>query len=285
MAGKLLYDRTASVRIETATEVINIENLRFVFDVVKSNKKEANSCKVTVYNLSENTRGKIQDTDNKITVNAGYKDMADLLHIFTGNITSVGHAKEGADMATRIVAGDGIDALRNTTAVLSFEAGTSAKQVLKDLIAKFPLASKIINEKAITDKVFNNGFSESGMFKTVMDKIAKFLGINWTVQDDTLKIIRDEDVDDNELIQISAESGLIGSPEKIQNKASQKTLTDKRPRWRVTSLLIPYLTVGGRVEIVSVAIPEKSYFKVENIKHSGDTHGDEWQSTIEVVEA
>ena len=92
----------------------------------------------------------------------------------------------------------------------------------------------------------------------------------------------------------SASSGLIGSPERIvkgvkrpdeEAKKKRKVKKDKKSKqagWKIKTLLAPTVNPGDLVKVESVTII--GWFRVESLKHKGDTHGREWYSEMELIE-
>ena len=66
---------------------LNLEfanTLRITFDITKDLSKETNKGKLVIYNLSDDTRKKIEVPDTKVEIYAGYKDNG-------GPVRRVGH--------------------------------------------------------------------------------------------------------------------------------------------------------------------------------------------------
>jgi hypothetical protein len=280
-----LFDRQVSVLIGEAgaESALNVTELRVVFDVTKSTKREANSAKVTIYNLNPDQRSKLETAESRVVVKCGYAEEVGLEVLYRGDVSFVESRKEGVDWATVIESDDGQTVFDTTRVGLSFKEGATAKQVLRDILGVIPLAqrSAVVNS-AIAEAVdleYTNGYAATGNAFAALTKVTDSLSLEWSVQDGELKIIADGGTDGSRAIVISPDSGLIGSP---QRRRKRKNGTTTVAGWSVRSLLQPKIEPGGVVSIEAAAIKPGAAFRVDSISHKGDTHGPEWVSELEV---
>ena len=284
------FNRIANVTILSDEGVsdlkIQVSKLRVEFTIKKTETSESNSCLVNIYNLSESTRNKINKTDDLLTVEVGYEEGTGLEVIFIGNITDVNHRFERPNIITSLDVNDGEKTLQNSKVALSYGGTTTVKQTLKDVIKSFNIGQKVnFDLVSFKDKILSNGFSYAGLSKTVMDKLTKAVGLNWSIQNNELKIYEEDKTDQFTVINLSSTTGLIGSPEKIKIKSGKKSKSKiELDGWKVTSLLQPKIEPGGRITIKSKMIPDGSIFRVLNVEHVGDTHGGRWQTISQAVE-
>jgi hypothetical protein len=75
-------------------------------------------------------------------------------------------------------------------------------------------------------------------------------------------------------------SGLIGSPQYGTQDAKDRKL-GRSPRLVAKSLLQPLLSCGSAVKIDSEAYRIANY-RVEKVTHTGDTHGKDWYTSVEL---
>ncbi|MCK4522421.1 MAG: hypothetical protein KAU20_07650, partial [Nanoarchaeota archaeon] len=190
-----LFERDVLVRIgvENLTEEIDVRDLRVLFDINKSlDKKKTNTAQIQIYNLKETHRKKINQIDNVIGLEAGYKDENNRALIFKGNITDVSFDATGGDHITTINAGDGDKAFKEVKFTKSYVAGTSAEQIFNDVINQFGLPKKLTEriKEQLTKKgsQYANAFSAAGRAKDILNKITGKLGYEWSIQDTNLKV-------------------------------------------------------------------------------------------------
>lgn len=287
------FNRSASVIVGAfgGTGIV-LKNLRIGFVINKTLEKTPNDCTVEIFNLSENTRNRLdhalptgKEPAEKIIVNAGYIDEEGESVIFIGDITSITHVENIPEWVTTIKAQDGNRALTETKANLSFAKGVTVQTVLTSILNLFPLAKDIILS-SIGNKAYDGGFFHIGAAKAALDKVTKYAGLEWSIQDDVIRILTRDESDKNTVISINNRSGMIGSPIKINSdkrKAKGKSKQNK-PGWTVLSLLQNTIIPGNQIALNSKQIPDITIFKVIEIQHIGDTHGTEFNSKIRVTE-
>jgi len=279
-----LFNRQISLTVgpEGSEQGIGIRGLRVNFKVKKSEKPETNNALIDIYNLSKDTREKLINIDDLVILNAGYFENVGVENVFIGNITNINHIKQGADIITKLECDDGAKVIRNTKVNLSYKEGSSAKEILNDVINLIPLASQFVDTTDIEDVQFVNGFSFLGPFKFVLEKLSSTLNLEWSIQDNELQIIRIGGTNKKQAIHLSPRTGLIGTPERVQDLSKQKNT--ERPGWRINSLLFPKISIGGLVSVESQLIKKGTFFRVINVEHNGDTWGNEWNTASEVEE-
>lgn len=293
------FDRIVSVKVgESGSEqLLDITDLRIVFRVSKDLNNTSNNALISIYNLSKDTRNKLKEVFDIIILEAGYFQGEGLKLLFTGNITESFTKRNGPDLITVIQSGDGIKAIIETKFNKGYAAGTSAYDILDDILKTFGLPEKIT--KRLKDiarkkgKKFANAFSSSGGAKTAMDKIIKQLDLEWSIQNGAIKVLELEDVDDSPIIVLNSDTGLLGLPERIQNlkdrQNTKKKITPnseikdvKRKGWKLESLLLPELEPGGRLKVFEERSGIDGVFRVEEIEQNGDIYGTQWNSLITV---
>lgn len=265
---------------------IRVENLRVSFDVQKDVKTSANHATVKIYNLSQDTRAKFHELTDQIIVRAGYADES-MDEIFHGDLISVSHPKDGADIITVIEANDGQGALRNSFSSVSYGENTGVGQVMRDLSKQMGIPIKTQDYlKTIGADKFLNGFSFNGRTKDALDKVAARAGLEWSVQGNQLQIIKLGGVlpkDPSQIPLITPETGLMGSPERLIRVRSESP-EKKPPGWKIKSCLIGRLEPGGQVGLQSKDVPRAMAFRIETVQHQGDTHGDDFYTLVEALD-
>ena len=218
---------------------------------------------------------------------AGYEDGSDLETLFIGNITRINHSITPPDIITKIIANDGSKEKKDKKASLSFSSGISGREVLRKVLQTFSIGSNF-RDVSFEDKSYANGFSFIGSSVDALTKVTRFLSLDWSIQNNEIKFVLFDGDDGSGTVIISPETGMIGSPEKesfADRNAKGESIKKDIPGWRITSLLQPKVIPTGRIILDSKQLEEKhSVFTVMNISHSGDTHGSDWTSVLEVKE-
>lgn len=284
-----MFGRLAALEIRPDNFVeldapFRIEGLKITFNVKRNLKTSTNQATIEIYNLSETTRARIHEKTRKVTLLAGYEDGEGLQLLFEGSIMTVSNLRQVPEVVTRIEANDGQTALRKAHASLSYTPGVKGGQVLKDVISRLGLPTKFIS--SLSTKAFSQGFVHHGPAKDAMDKICKAMGLEWSVQNGSVQVLeigRPDNSDPRGII-LTSESGLLGSPERLRQIQDDPN-ADKKPNgYTIKALLVPKINPGGYVAVRSRDIPRATAYRVESVEHKGDTHGDDWTSTIEVYD-
>ncbi len=289
-----LWNRQYRVKFpELKIEYAN--TLRITFDVEKDLTKETNKSKLTLYNLSETSRKNIEVADRQVEIYAGYKDNAGPVRIFVGTVISSKTTDDGKDVSTELTLSDGQVPLRDTFFSLSFAPGVAGNTILKYIADEMGLP--LVLGQGVQFGSFQNGYSYAGLPRDALDGICYHSGCTWSIQNNALQIIMNGGVFANRGLVFASDSGLIGSPERIvkanpkpdketpkrkRKKKEEKEKPEKQAGWKIKTLLAPTVTPGDAVKVESRYI--KGWFRVEAVKHSGDTHGGDWTSEIDLIE-
>lgn len=300
----ILFDRKITVIAQNETfDDLTIQNLRIQFDIEKFFTHVFNVGTITIYNLNPINRGLLvkrkSDLESApfttITVIAGYADSQSM--IFRGQLVQGFSVKKGPDWITT---------LQCTTA---FDQYISAHHGVGDTyeeITAFDLLSRLLNitftelalintftrdlefgyalnmdsaevERMKRERIIGNAFSGR-----VMDSIVTILNrFNLKISVDDIEILIAKEYapvnpDDKDIAPlINIQSGMINSPQ----------ITDVGVK--LTTLLNPDIRVAKLFRVQSETTKQNDIneqeiqtFTCTKLKHSGDTHGDDWASEI-----
>jgi len=283
-----LYNRVASVEIgRSGEEGIRISKLRISFSVKKPDpsRKQRNSATVKIYNMSEQSRNSIKETEDVLILKAGYADSEGEKVIFTGDITTINHEHDSPNIITTIDCNDGDKILRDGVITLTHKDGAGTKQILQEVINKLNLPKKINTALLdIADKKYATGFAFAGQSKVALDKLAEVAGFNWSIQNNELKIVDKNKTDKSIAISLSSTTGMIGSPTRINDIYGKKDGKKSVRGWKIQSLLQPITEPDSGAIVGSKEIPSGSLFKIVDVEHRGDTHGQEFFTFLKVKE-
>lgn len=278
----MLYSRILSLSVgEPGGEAAVLDSVRVRFNVIRTEKDEPNDIQLTVFNLSRSTRSKFETTDNRIILQVGYAATG-LKLIAVGDIVQGSTAFEHPDVLTTIEAKDGGRALRDARASLSFEQSVPASRMVDELVKLLDVDNVEIGIDL--SGTFKNGWSFFGSARDGLNKLAGRFGFDWSIQNNTLQITERRTPSSREAVVLTPNTGLIGSPTRIDKTADNLTDAKEQPGLRVQCLLNPALIPSDPVVIESSEYP-RGVYRITRVEHNGDTHGDEWTSEIEVVES
>lgn len=259
------------------SESLSTADLRVVFRVKKTLEKDPNTASVKISNLAEGSRAKLNKKGMHLVLQAGYE--GNVGTIFSGDTRTVDHTRESADWQTHIQCGDGESAYQFARIEESFAANTSTGDIIKKVATALGIGFGNLNDvlsKPLAVSTFKHGFTAFGPASQVLDKLILAAGYRWSIQQGALQITKaGEPVQTNAFL-LSADSGLLGSPD--------HTAPDKKGKpaiLKVKALLNPNFIPGYIVRIESRAV--KGEFLMQSVEHSGDSHGAEWVSNLECV--
>lgn len=286
-----LFRRRVKVALATALKedfssvsalVTEIEQLRVSFKVTKALTKDPNTCEIKIYNLSADTRSKLPGTGAKVLLRAGYQSTEE--QIFIGDARVIESRREGADWVTVVRCGDGERAILHARVSSSFAPGTSVADVLRTL-GKGPKLDtgnlEQVAAKLSPSLQYTQGYAAHGNAYKELGKALKFAGYELSIQDGAILALQPDDTTTEEVIELSEESGLIGSPETASGAAKQgKNKAPAKPVLKVKSLLQGQLRCGRKLSLKSIQY--NGLFKIVKVEHSGDTAGGDWYSSLEL---
>lgn len=284
---------------DTPEHVLEITGLRITFRIAKDLGTTSNTAVIQVYNLSETTKNLLREVFNTITLQVGYEDGDGIKLIFKGNISESFTNRRGGDLITTIKSGDGLEALITTKFNKGYSSGTSAWDILDDIVKAFGLPEKISNRLKVIarkkGKKFANAFTSSGTARKAMDKIVRQLDVEWSIQNGNIKILELEDVDDSPITLLTSNTGLIGLPVRVYDlKKREKTKKKvevgsdvkdiQRKGWKLESLLLPEVEPGARIKVQEDISGINGVYRVEKIDQRGDNYGTNWSSFLTVAD-
>lgn len=256
---------TTSANLGGATATVIEYPLTAAFIVTRTNSSSLNSMDLQLYNLNETTRDKIfQDrfgyfssgkgdvTRRTVQLEAGYGD--NLYTIFKGNLFEAGTVRRGTDLITHINARDGGYATQLTQTFQTIEPGAGGltqKQLIETLAAQFPdLEIGAVGDNGV--KFFRPISVSGNTYQTLRtytnNKISIDLG--------KVYFLEDFQVIDTEIPVIDASSGLLETPNRMENGL------------QLTVLFEPTLTMDQRIELKSTVMPQyDGTYKITAIRH------------------
>ena len=215
------FDRQVQVNLTLDTETVSISGLRVSFRVEKTKVTGTlDRGQVTIYNLSPMTREKINDTDQYVSLLAGYADInLPMSHLFEGNLSTYSHEFDGVDIETKLTFYDGQE-VQAAAAMVGHKKGVNAYTVLKSLVKKAntTLDTSLADLSLIQQKQYSTGFNHAGTLKEGLDIVCEDLYLDWTIEEGGVKVIQQGTPNANQdLILIDPHCGMIGTPTRIDD--------------------------------------------------------------------
>ena len=216
-----LFDRVASLTIgKPSGQAIEIRDLRFAFSIEKGTGENPNKCTCEVYNLSADSRALVETVNNVLILKAGYRQDAGEITIFTGTVTRSLTRRQGPDWVTALEMSDGGLEYRDTKTSFSYAPGVTGQAVLSNIAATFGLPVRPLPAD-IAAKQYPEGFAFVGRAREAMTKACEYLGLEWSIQNREVQILKKGKAVDMQAFVIGPNTGMIDSPE-----SESKTMTE-----------------------------------------------------------
>lgn len=278
--GARLYDRAWFAIVD---EVRVDAPLRFVFKVKKTSKPDPNTLDLRIFNLKADTRARLQRQSVPVVLVAGYAETAEV--IFSGRSRSIDHARDGSAWTTHVMCGDGEQAF-GARSRFAFGPGVSTADLLSRLASDMAgvnfadaLSKLRTGDLAGMATTFAGGYAAHGSSVREVDRVVKAMGLEWSIQDGHLQILRRGATSDEGAIVLSASTGLIGSPDHSSPRGHDDPLAPSN--LKAKALLMPGLRPNREVRFETAQ--RRGRYRVVEVEHHGDTHGQDWHSTIEAA--
>lgn len=272
-----LFDRRYELTVGTRL----ITGLRVVFNVEKSLSESANHAEVQVTNLAERTRADLADAGTvAVSLKAGYAGA--LEEILNQELQYAESDRNGASWVTTLQTQDGITEKRQGRASLSISSGTTYAEALAQLAEQM---SNVSTSTAVhtlrggsfataSSTTLKRGLAVAGNPWREFVRLARAVGIDTSIQDGELVLLRDADFLPDAAVLLSPSSGLVGSPKRFESKKGGELV-------KAPALLQPPLThPGRRVQLKSQGFD--GVFRIERVTIDGDTHGEDWHANLEL---
>ncbi len=280
-----LFDRKYKLTIDG---VIEVSGLDIGFNISKSTKKQPNKAEILVYNLSPDTRGKIEGKRDRLgklsnpvkcDLEAGYSDGMSL--IFSGDLHTAYTEKQGPDFVTHLASADGLAATRQANVSFSVKKGTGIVDALKKAAqgGGFKLGNlvQVTGGASIKDmgSTFPEGTVVDGPAYDEICRLADSAGFEVSIQNGALQFKEKGQPVNEKAIELSADSGLIGSPTVEAQQDPGKTKPSER-YLIAECLLIPGIFPGRKVNLVTVDKAFNATYECVVVDYRGETFGRDW---------
>ncbi len=265
--------------------------LQIQFDLEKDAEEDPNIHTIRVYNLKESTRKALEKPDLRAYLYAGYEEESGPILIAAGSVVDAFTRFASPDVITELSIADGYGELRDCAVSLSYGAGASSATIIEAVAKQMGLVLNM--PRSIAPRVWEHGFAFYGPARGALHKVCGGAGLEWSVQNQTLQVVRSRGTTERSVVVLNAGSGLLGSPERVRQASREKETKEQRKArgkrkrakidgWRVTSLLLPFINPGDRVKLDSREV--KGVWRVDAVAHTGDFHGGEWLTEMHLME-
>ncbi len=280
-AYKLVVGEAGKSGIEVNT------NLHIEFTVVNSDKVgDTNTASIVVFNLSDESIAAIAK-DDKVIFEAGY--VGQLTTLFLGQVLQVSSVREGTTTQTTIECVDGYVPVREGYTGRTFLPGTTIQSmitqiVIQDLrLAKPTFQNGTLGKSLGINKTYQNAVTKAGHSGRILTNLCKENDLTWILKDNHVSVYPVNGSLDIEVLNISADTGMIGSPQKISDNTNKvKDAKDPKVAYKVKTLLNGQYNIGKLVSLKSKFT--SGLQRITKVSHSGSFRGADWFSELVVLE-
>lgn len=258
-----LYERIVELKIGDT----NISGLDIAFEIEKDICLEPNSCQIEIYNLSAQNREILSRSQQvPVVLKAGYKNHTGIL--FYGDMTSCVHQKETTSCKTILNSGDGVKSLQTARIKKSFAKGTPVKTIIEELVKQLKLPAGNISEQLTTlTQKLPRGCSIAGPVAQQLQQFLQTYDLQFSIQNNQVQITHSVKPPKGQAINLSAESGLIATPEVGSDKQIQ-----------LKTVIMPELIPGTQIQVTSSVF--SGFAMITSVRFSGGNFGDNWVSHV-----
>jgi hypothetical protein len=271
----VLWDRYAALTLgsKDSGQAARFEALKVVFQVEKTSESNANTAKISIFNMSDEGRALAEAAKAFVLLEAGYRD--NFGQLFIGDITRAYISRQGPDWVTTVECGDGAEALRSTHIDKSYAPDTDYQDIIKDVAQSFVDQGKVVigSLLGLKSEKSQTGLSVSGNSKAVLDDLAQKQGLEWSIQDESVQILPKDKDSGRQAVLLTPQTGLIGSPIRREVEGGAGV--------EFTALIQVALSPGRLVQIESRQV--SGIFKLRQVSFAGDTHGQSWYANGKAV--
>lgn len=255
-----------------------VNDLRVQFSVTKTIGGAPNQLDLNLTNLKENTRTRIREQLSRVELLAGYLegDGAGLRRVATGGILASVSARVDTEIITTLSVLDGIGGISRGVYRRSFGPSVSMSDVVGDIARSMPGVE--VGPVDIPGSTGISGRTFSGRSAELLDSLADQWGFSWSVQNGVFQAIEDTQSLTTEHT-LSYRDGtlreirpLLSGPMQIQTGVEVLT--------SLNAAILP----GEKIKIESrINANLNGTYTVHEHDLAGDTHGDEWTSTLRTL--
>jgi|SRR5215203_645233 len=274
--------------------------LRMSFQVNQANSQTPNTAEITIYNLEDNFAKNLIKENNYVILQAGY-EWGRTGTIFTGTIKAFKRGHENVtDSYLKIYAADGDKAHNEAVIAKAIKAGTNQKEKVELSIKEMEkrgVTRGYVDPRAVT---LGPNIRDEVLYGLVADVMRDFAGQNGAminVLDQKFNYTKPDSYKPGAIIELTAESGLIGFPEQTQDGINLVALINPAirlmQRIRINNKLINQYHLPGNADKTSgdsfgfnyptyssfqqfAKISDDGVYTPWQITYEGDSRGGPW---------
>lgn len=261
---------------EREPNALVVDSLRVQFDIKRSVAKGPNPGLVKISNMAPDSRGRFSRMPVYVILRAGHDGV--LRPLMEGNVTHSISELKRTDWVTKVQFADGGRSYARSEFTRSYAPPVRALQVLSDAAGAMGLTLPPEAEQSPElRQALEAGVSVHGPTRDTLTKLLARYGFNWSVQNGRLQILKQGQTNRRRAWVVSEDVGMIGSPD-----ATLPHKPGKPSELVVKVLLFPEIIPGDSIQLTSKNF-RGAIYRVNDVHHVGDTHGNEWTTSLKCV--
>lgn len=278
--GNILYGRRYRVVVSDQNgQALDVSDLQCTFNIRKVINQTPPFSTVVIYNLNPVTELAILEEGYRIIVEAGYEG-SQYGTIFDGDV--IEPIRDKPDNVTERLTIYALGANRQFNqafANFSVNRGQSARSLLQNLASKSTVTTNFGQiSDYVSDIKLPRGKAVFGMTRDYIRQIAQASNVAAYSEDGAINLIHAADPPSGEIIDLTSDSGLIGTPVQQGLGVSFKCLLN--PSIHINSMvhIDDSLIQAQAFPIGQVPRPldKQGIYRVMGVTHTGDTRGEDW---------
>ncbi len=291
-----LYGRKFRVYIaDKENNAWDVSHLRCTFSIEKKARAVSNYAEINIYNLTNENETDIIKEGMRIIVEAGYDGFIDTEtgektetkqygKIFDGDIVQFIRSREdNINYVLTLICLDGDSFLNNNILKATLNAGVSQRQIVEHIAAYSKIPTEIGRiTPELSTKALPRGKVFFGMPKDYLGNIARDNAASLWVDDGQIYIAKATDIAPGEALVLTPKTGLIGTPQQMQDGVSFRCLLNPAVKLQTMIKLDNTMIRQAKYQIGQIAskLDDDGQYQVYRLQHIGDTRGDEWYTDI-----
>lgn len=261
-----------------------IKGLRVSFSIIKSTSSTTNSALIRIWNLSQDNRNLIKDFGDEVTLYAGYREEGGPQVLFIGDTSTVSHIYDLPEIVTVLECGDGEKYINQLRVNLSYGSNAQARTIISGIASQMGI--QFVEFANSNNLVYRQGFKYIGMGKDALDIVCDKLSLQWSIQNNQLQVIPVNGTISEPIIQVNQATGMQGIPQRYTYRSLElyRSIDQRNTGYKVNVALNPFILPGSKIDLASTHLNFRGPYRVETVRHEGDTFGFLWTSSLEVTE-
>ena len=285
--SSILFGRRFRLLVSNDNGVaLDVSKLRCSFNIQKTMQMQANYSTVTIYNLSAKTENTIINEGNKVILEAGYEG-EQYGKIYEGTVIQpIRDKQDGVNYLLTLNCLDGDGFLNGGVVNFSLSKGQTHRDVTNSLTSKASFPTSLNNiSQSLGNTSLIRGKVCFGLSKDYLRQIAISNNASLYIEDGKVNIIQASDLPNDEIIELSPMSGLIGVPAQTEYGVSFTCLLN--PKIKINSLVHidnSYIhDMQAQIGQVIRSLDSSGIYRIIKVVHNGDSWGDNWFTQCETI--